>query len=214
MNQSYTKQFESPTFYNQPLLETTNFKVVPSLGSLVEGWLLIVPKRHYLSFGYLENELFSELNFLHNTVINSLEEIYKKGVISFENGTFNQGSCVGCGVDYAHIHYVPIEVDIRQLLDEFYSYNLNWGKVDSLIRIKNSIDNQAPYMFIEDNSRNKYICEITLPHSQLIRKLIAKHIGLTEQFDWKQNYFEDIILKTIEKFKAYSSNQIKEYQYA
>ena len=215
MNQTYTKQFESLTLYNQPLFETDNFKVVPSLGSLVEGWLLIVPKKHYLSFGYLEKNLFNELSLLHNFVVNSLESIYNKGVISFENGTFNHGSCIGCGVDYAHIHYVPIEVDIKQLIDEFYNFSINWEKANSLLSLKNPIENHAPYIFIENNYRERFICEITTPHSQLIRKLIAKQIGMPEKYDWKKYFFEENIKKTIEKFEVYSSiKQMKEFQFA
>jgi hypothetical protein len=37
--------------WNEFLIETENFAVVPSLGALVEGWLLMVPKEHYISMG-------------------------------------------------------------------------------------------------------------------------------------------------------------------
>ena len=39
--------------WSAPLVETENFVVVPSLGALVEGWLLIVPKAHHISYGAL-----------------------------------------------------------------------------------------------------------------------------------------------------------------
>jgi diadenosine tetraphosphate (Ap4A) HIT family hydrolase len=203
MIQQYTKQFELPLIYNQPLLETENFKVVPSLGSLVEGWVLIVPKKHYLSFGYLENYLFDELDYLHNKVIFTLQQLYNKEVVAFENGTLNLGSFIGCGVDYAHIHYVPIDLDIRHLINDLYKETIEWEKLSTLIDLKKKIKNSTPYLFFEDNNRDKFICDIYQPQSQLIRKLIAKHIGKAEQYDWKRYHFEENINRTIEKFETY-----------
>ena len=56
------KKFNDLVSYNVRLYETENFAVIPSLGSIVEGWLLIIPKKHYLSYGYLSSEeLYKEL---------------------------------------------------------------------------------------------------------------------------------------------------------
>src|SRR5689334_5777564 len=40
--------------WDRPLLSTDNFYVVPSLGSLVEGWLLVIPKDHVISAAALD----------------------------------------------------------------------------------------------------------------------------------------------------------------
>lgn len=212
MSQLYTKQFELPTKYNQPLLETENFKVIPSLGSLVEGWVLIVPKKHYLSFGYLESYFFDELNYLHNKVIATLKQLYNKNIIAFENGTLDVGSSIGCGVDYAHIHYVPLEIDVISLVNEFYNSSIKWEKVASLLATKKKIGSSTPYLFVENNQREKYICEIFQPYSQLIRKIIAKHAGKDDQFDWKKYHFEDNINKTIEKFYTFITKETGTFQ--
>lgn len=204
MSQLYTKKFELPIQYNQTLIETENFKVIPSLGSIVEGWLLIVPKKHYLSFGYLENYLFDELEYLHNYVIKTLQYLYNKHVIVFENGTIELGSFIGCGVDYAHIHYVPLEIDIKSSVNEFYG-NICWEKVSGLISTRSMIEKSTPYLFVEDNNRDKYMCEINQPYSQLVRKIIAKHVGKVEQYDWKRFPFEGNIIRTIEKFEAHAA---------
>ncbi|OFX42465.1 MAG: hypothetical protein A2046_08945 [Bacteroidetes bacterium GWA2_30_7] len=209
MNQFISKQFELPTVYNHSLIESENFKVIPSLGSMVEGWVLIVPKKHYLSFGYLEPLLFDELNELHCRVISTLKNIYNTNVISFENGSFTNDSYIGCGVDYAHIHYVPIDFDIKQQVNISYNNSLEWEKISSLLSLKSNIANLSSYLFIEDVKRDKFLCKINQPYSQLIRRLIATHLGIPEKFDWKKFYFEDNINKTIKTFKKMSLNDVK-----
>ena len=205
MNQLYTKQFELPLIFNESLIETENFKVIPTLGSLVEGWVLVVPKKHYLSFGYLEEYLFTELNYIHNKVIKTLQILYNDDVIVFENGALDLGSFIGCGVDYAHIHYVPLKLDIKYLVNEFYGNNIKWEKITTLGRMKYKIEKSKPYLFIEENNRDRYICEIHQPYSQLIRKFIANQVGKSSQYDWKEYSFEENITKTIDKFEHLST---------
>ena len=41
------KNFNDKEFYNQRLYETDNFAVIPALGAIVKGWLLIIPKECY-----------------------------------------------------------------------------------------------------------------------------------------------------------------------
>ena len=202
MDNFYTKQFDAPSKYNEPLLETENFKVIPSLGSLVEGWVLVVPKKHYLSFGYLENTLFIELNYLHKQVIKILQDLFRKDVIAFENGSLSKGSYLGCGVDYAHMHYVPLEIDLKKLVNEFYGGKVVWERISTLVSMKNKIQNSKPYLFIDTNIRDKFICEIHEPYSQLIRKFIANEIGKSNQYDWKRFRFDDNIEKTIKIFSS------------
>ena len=60
-------------FGNRVLYETENFKVLPGLGHIMEGYLLIVSKDHYISVGELPGKLFKELvlNFFLISLISS-----------------------------------------------------------------------------------------------------------------------------------------------
>jgi len=42
--------------WDRPLLGSDHFVAIPSLGSLVRGWLLVVPRCHYLNLAKLPNE--------------------------------------------------------------------------------------------------------------------------------------------------------------
>ena len=92
--------------------ETTNFVVVPSMGSLVPGWQLICPKKHYLNMTMLGQNDKEEFNALLMRRVIATRELYKKQVIVFEHGAVTDNSLIGCGVDQAHVHVVPVEFDL------------------------------------------------------------------------------------------------------
>ena len=47
--------------WDEPLFESPNFVVLPSLGALVEGWLLLVPKKHFICMGELPDSVANEM---------------------------------------------------------------------------------------------------------------------------------------------------------
>ena len=117
------KKFNDLESYNVRLYETEHFAVIPSLGSIVEGWLLIIPKEHYLSYGYIESQaLLDELKKLIDYVGGIVKQVYGDYVI-FENGAYCSNKLVGCGVDYAHIHIVPIKIDLIKYVKDYFGIN-------------------------------------------------------------------------------------------
>src|SRR5579862_8951840 len=86
-----------------PLFESPNFVAVPSLGALVEGWLLLIPKCHVLSLGSLPDSTHEELNEFKEFLYAALIQCYGSAS-AFEHGPIIEKSAVGCGVDHAHLH--------------------------------------------------------------------------------------------------------------
>ena len=63
INQNYG---ETPYPWDTIIMESPNFYAIPSVGSLVPGWLLIVPKESVICMGALEENKLKELDiFLH-----------------------------------------------------------------------------------------------------------------------------------------------------
>lgn len=195
------KKFNDPDFYNVRLYETEHFAVIPTLGSLVEGWLLIIPKQHYLSFGYLQSDkLYNELEELIDYVGTIVKNVYGNYVV-FENGAFCTDKLVGCGVDYAHIHIVPTNFNLLDIVEKQFSVKYNWEQVSLLKSTSYYIKNNKPYLFYKNQQGNSYITtDVEIP-SQLFRKAIAYAMGLNQEFDWKNNHFLDNIHKTIANYK-------------
>src|SRR3954469_4672155 len=91
--------------WDTPIFESKSFIAVPSVGALVPGWLLVVPRLEILSFVQLSRALFPEFEEFVAEVAKTLEPNY--GPVSlFEHGASKKTSAVGCGVDYAHLHLV------------------------------------------------------------------------------------------------------------
>src|SRR3954463_3923790 len=94
--------------WNRPLLETDNFAVIPSLGALIEGWVLLVPKLHCVSLGALPDTLRDEADSLERVMRMTLRAQYHHPIVSFEHGPSASLHGTGCGVDHAHLHLVPL----------------------------------------------------------------------------------------------------------
>src|SRR5581483_7342303 len=112
--------------WNQPLAETENFVVVPSLGSLVQGWVLIVPKNHSLSLGAMHIGFRKEIDTLEKRIKESLHAQYRKPVVSFEHGPSAVKHGTGCGIDHAHLHLVPTDCDVLRHAQAWLPKSATW----------------------------------------------------------------------------------------
>lgn len=190
--------FLEETFYNKPLFETEHFTVIPSLGSLVEGWIMIVPKKHYISFGAIQNPLlYDELNELVKKLGEIIKSIYGDFVL-FEHGPIAKETLVGCGVDYAHLHVVPVNINLLEKSKPFLNKEILWSRVLGIDDASEYYRKGIPYLFVRDADESSFIGTSEELPSQLFRKTIAKHIGVEEMYDWKKHPFTDNINKTIQ----------------
>jgi ATP adenylyltransferase len=178
------KKFFEITDYNRILFESENFIVIPSLGSLLPGWLLIIPKEFSLNLSQLKRSELEELEKLAFTCERKLNEIYRCEVVRFEHGPVLTQSKVGCGVDYAHLHLVPVKFDLIDGLKELLNVNYDWTEIESFIELSNIPDN-TDYLYYRNRSNQHFItCQTDIP-SQLFRKVIASYLNTPESFDWK-----------------------------
>lgn len=67
-----------PDISNRVIFSTENFVVFPTIGQMVEGFLHIIPQKHYFSMGELPHEMWPELNWLTRKTVEILKSVYKK----------------------------------------------------------------------------------------------------------------------------------------
>ena len=200
------KNFFEHTEYNTPVYETSNFVVIPSLGALVEGWLLIVPKNFYLNFSKLPVEQLEEVT----QIINHLEQYFRPlfsatGSVVFEHGPADTGSNAGCGVDYAHLHWVPTEFDLKNGVSKFLSLDFKWTNILQLNDIKTNVTTGMDYLYLRDQSGRSFLtCQHHVP-SQTFRKVIAGYLKQPERFDWKANFYLENISAIYSKLHTVQS---------
>src|SRR4051794_36269430 len=79
--------------------ESKHFVATPSLGAIVEGWILITSKEHILSFGAMHPSLENEFLEFKSKLSHVLYQEYGR-VVAFEHGPALPNSKVGCTVDH------------------------------------------------------------------------------------------------------------------
>jgi ATP adenylyltransferase len=185
----------------ETVLRGTGVSAVPSLGAYVEGWTLVVPDEHVQAIADLSpgsRAAFDEaVDFLRQRITDTYGP-----VISFEHGSVGSGRTAGCGVDHAHLHIVPHDIDIRgavaALVAEVGSFA--WERCERLPTRGAPSD----YVWISDGTGSWIAYAEVLP-SQVIRRAIARQLGI-QTWDWKQDHRMDNVTATLERLRAVSSD--------
>jgi len=174
------------------LYKTRNFFVVPALGQMgIEGYVLVCSNEHHIGIGGMPDQLNPELEDIVEITRNKIKDNYGPNVVVFEHGPKMACKRSGACLDHAHLHVVPTSVDILQAL----STDFKPEETNGFGRLKDLYDSDKPYLFLETQSRERYLFEVTIQvPSQYLRQIIAEEIG-TKKWDWRTN--KD--LKTFEK---------------
>jgi len=189
---------------SRKIFETENFVVLPSVGQIVEGYLLIMPKPHFTSMANMDKALFPELEHVYSEVDRILKTNYTTPIF-FEHGVCRSeyqynGSCI----DHAHIHAVPAPVDVSDELAKKYKFT-KIKKVSEL----GEIAHDKNYLYVDNGSGNKFIFEANNIQSQLIRYLIDEKLNTPQKGDWFLYSGKEEMLATI---KRLSQEKMKKFE--
>jgi len=176
------QQHEDATLYNRVLFETSNFIVFPTIGALVEGWVMLIPKRHHLCVGALSDSLLAELEALRDFVSMIIDQHYGPVAI-FEHGPASPRKQVGCGVDHAHLHVVPTHADLISIVQGMSFEPLKFQAVEDLQTTSVFYRNGLPYLYIEQPVGEAYMATHPSLQSQLFRRAIASSLGSPDRYD-------------------------------
>ncbi len=168
--------------WNQPILESEHFVALPSLGSLVPGWLLVVPREHYLCVGALPQSIFGEFQKVKDETVRLITSQFGETCV-FEHGPSSAGSKVGCSVDHAHLHVVPFSGNLARLVAPLMPNGAAWlaGDAQSCVRAFNL---GQDYLYFEQPVGSGFISVHPSFGSQIFRKAIARQLGKPHEFDW------------------------------
>lgn len=185
-------------WYNRPLTSHPDFHVLPSLGSIVPGYLLIVPRNHVLSASALSAKGLRDLRSVV-AEMRSLLRSHFGPTVCFEHGPSAPGSNLGCSVDHAHMHLVPIRAELSDLSSIAH---LTWEPVEGLHALREKVSGRD-YIYFEDDSGRAYVTYFSNSPSegQLVRRALADFLGLRNTFDWRTHQFEENMIQTLKAFE-------------
>jgi diadenosine tetraphosphate (Ap4A) HIT family hydrolase len=176
---------------NRVLCRSEEFAVLPSLGQLAEGHLLIVPIKHYTATADLSSDLHEQFSCLVASVRRTLSHIYSPPVL-FEHGV-RGSSAGGCGVEHAHLHMVPFLSDnepITELRREFA-----FEPINTLSDIGRRVPSKSPYLYYEQADGKRWVVGVDYAPSQRLRKAVATSLGT--QWDWTKAGTQRSLLESV-----------------
>ncbi|MGI4790196.1 MAG: hypothetical protein ACRYFS_15265 [Janthinobacterium lividum] len=198
---------------DQPFLTSASYMAVASIGALMEGWSLIIPKQH--QFSVKEHYGKKEFQDVVDKTIGLLRHQYGS-VVAFEHGANKEGSIVACGTNHAHLHLVPLN---NSLVPELQDAGMQWTRCRASEVLKTVGDEE--YLFYTDLEVDTplaeqvgYIHIIDQPVSQFFRKVIADRLDCTGASNYRDFPNLEVSSKTRLCLSAsYLQNKISEETY-
>jgi diadenosine tetraphosphate (Ap4A) HIT family hydrolase len=131
--------------------ETAQFVVVPSVGALVAGYCLILPRRHVSSFGHLDAAAHGELSALIDRARDRLRTAFGGEVVVYEHGAMSPALPGGSCADHAHLHVVPVPPTV-DLATPFFDEHRVHPSAD-LPAVRAQAARGMPYLLLVDPRR-------------------------------------------------------------
>ena len=188
---------------NRVLHQTRSWVVVPSIGPIVPGHILLVSTRHFESVLATSKEDIKDLMRLISLCSDRLSKIYGATVALFEHGmAAGAHNLSGACMDHAHLHLAPCEAS-------FSGYTLSnierWISAASILEL-HAAGIQRPYLLVGSASASQEVhlheCYDPIP-SQYLRKVFANCVGKPAHWDWRDYPNSVGFLQTIRDWRKY-----------
>jgi hypothetical protein len=129
-----------------------------------------------------------------------LQRVYGP-VAAFEHGPAGEQRTVGCGVDHAHLHLVPVDFDLSVAVAPYLPpCTMAWSEA-SLTDCRTAVQEGDDYLYLEQPIGWARIVRHRNLGSQLFRRAIAARLGVPGEFNWRSNPQIENVEKTIRTFK-------------
>jgi ATP adenylyltransferase len=171
--------------FDEPLAADSEAVAVPSLGSIVPGWTLLVPRQRVLTFGSMSTSGREKFSALRQLIRRQLRATFDGTIYEFEHGPSQKGGKLGCGVDQAHLHIVPLCFDLIQMvrLIPGHAIEVPPHVEDGWTLIPRSAD----YLFVRNADTSAGIILLPdVPQSQALRRVVAEQVGCAKTWNYRQ----------------------------
>lgn len=183
------------------LHETPSYVVVPTLGAFVEGWVLIVSKRHVPAMGALMLDELQELSRLMTEVRATMKSTYGSAAV-FEHGPVCGGTPFGCGVDHAHLHVVPVHTRLVPLIEKQLGQAPQWRSMRGPEDLHEMHSAGVSYLYVVENGQDGgWASGILDAPSQFMRRVLANQLGIPNLYDYRKYPFRDTVISTVRRLK-------------
>jgi anti-sigma B factor antagonist len=189
------------------IFESDNFAVICDPFPVVMGHVLVVPRKHFLSYANLPDVLKKEFTYVREE---AKKAVGASRYFEFEHGAgLYSGTPSGCGnsVFHAHWHLIPLNKNIDSaILYASAAYVLksaaglkpcpvNFENEDNMLFLLKQVAGKTPYLVMKYDDLGFVFREeekITVP-SQILRMVASKLLSKENNFwDWKNMSEKDM----------------------
>lgn len=190
--------------WDSVILESEWAKTIPTLGSLVPGWILTFGARPTLNLAALDR---AERKGLLNQAAQASKTVTRFGgrIFQFEHGASFRSSPLGCGLDLAHLHTVPLNFDLISVALDHSDSAICWqeatGEEDPW-----RIPKEQEYLLVREIENGRtFVGIVHEPMSQFFRKMIAVGLGTPEEWDYREHGGVANVAATLRAFAQHDS---------
>jgi ATP adenylyltransferase len=182
-NDLISKLLTESQYIKRILLESSNFAVIPSLGAITAGHVLLCPHDHIKSFASLQANFHTECLHKKHQLKVVMDNIYHQPVHIFEHGSPSDNNKVLCTVDHAHLHFLPANISIIDKLEQ----SLDIVEIDQDVISISEIVGKKEYLYYEEPGGKKFLAaNIEGYESQLMRKIFMEALGNSMNWNWRE----------------------------
>jgi diadenosine tetraphosphate (Ap4A) HIT family hydrolase len=157
--------------------------LMPSIGALVPGHVLVCPTEHARSFAATPAHLEPTLTELETAAARHLSESLGLPMHRFEHGSSRTGSRVACSVEHAHLHLVPAAVDLRHTLRSL----ADWREIGEGLEALRAAAGDDEYLFYAAPTGERWVATTTTGFpSQMLRRVLAEALDVDE-WNWREH---------------------------
>lgn len=188
--------------WDREILRTDDFVAIPSAGSLVAGWTLVVPRRPMLNLAGLDEIGQGALESVISPIANALAAT-GNSVFCFEHGAGWAGSATGCGVDQAHLHIVPLPFDLLEAAAKRQDGAITWQVLEDGRTPLAQLPAEGEYVAVWNAAeRQPMLGHVRRPISQWIRRVIADELEVADEWDYRIHPQTEKVRQTLEMLTA------------
>ncbi len=176
------------------IMETSHFFVVPELGSIRKGYLMICPKEHILSMAELPDGYFAEYYQIERDIEFILKSTYgfDQPVSFFEHGSDPNGkSSHKRSVVHAHTHLCwgfELSQKYMDMVQMQWHKDLREARGGKYFSYRKNADGELFFV----NDPNVYV------QRQFPRQVMAEELGLAPgQYNWRHESFSENVTATL-----------------
>jgi len=167
-------------------MENATAVVIPSLGPLTFGHVLVCPIRHTRSIAECQSDEFVGVQRLAAMATAELTRLTAQPVHGFEHGNATGKQRIACSVEHAHLHLLPSGVNV---VNELTSLG-GWAPVD-IAQSPLVVSRGREYLLYRPPGRVECWVRVTPDGeqvaSQLLRRIFAAALGRAGRWNWREH---------------------------